>query len=1055
MKSKKELRQQYKTVLKQAKALKNGMQYTKAAQLCDTILSNPKVLNTFPKIATSATKIKEESTSLEIRKAIVMRNIGRFAEAIQVLEQLNQTTVLSPDTAQKILQLQEETFAEANLKIKGIFTSKETIDQTIPPTVLCKESYLAEKNEIFAQHSLKMKESFSARVDWVLRLIQFLKQHMLKANDTFPFIKEEFLQQNAAGAQKRFSFMGNITLPYFSGYRNGISILMQRMCDRAFRNAANDYYLEDSVDILRMLFETIYRFPRNERGLLTKYLPWGEHSWYLLDFFSAIFATTDLCFINDGFENGLSIAPFNFDGDIVKQKQLIQFHSVMLTFRALVKHSVTDILTKDLEGLSVFFEQVKNHLSSGTPLIPMEKPENLETLLRFSKHSFLLLKLIALLPRNYAKSTYSLEVIQETGVSLDTIESVDKQKLCEWLANKSEPITPIDKFLPADNKTPEPEAEKVHPIWSQSLLESTQKATKGQQLTLCAIKDSNQLAPHTRFQILGFDDFKSIKNRLSLLRVLEMTGEFFMPRNWGNKQKTLDIIDIDMVGKIRSALSHPEEREYLSVIKDLEKDPVLLEQLHNELMIFSGSVYELVVSRESELDWQVEDTSSGYDDWKDAMDLYWQSIKKHYSLDKKTSPHILAKPLLEEKERDTLLGLVLPAHHEMLKGCLANDVSFFFDHKKSPLNLFDEITANLSSTDKKQNADKRQVKKLLTKADKSYRAYKSDFETKKRKEDTLNNQRIKQNQADAMTNFYPGILQVAQTFWKAQTNDSNDLSEILEKLIDRLDLLTALLEEENLDDDSLREFQELLHTRIKDDIRFSQSIAYLLGQIISCINKLSSLCDLSLINQTLHDKLGDLISLRNALEHSDPFVESSVTSFYNMFSPLTQLMACTVGEIVFYFNPDIKDFQTRLKIQFPDMDFEGLTSASSSFSGSTSSLPSLISPTGLRVKQENALRLSGFVFAQEEVRKSPSPEGMDDFFQAEDDLVLMNLNEELEKEEKEQPPVSLTRSGSEFYRMRFFERECTSPTAVYADDAEYQADSDAEFDIFQTSERPR
>lgn len=417
----------------------------------------------------------------------------------------------------------------------------------------------------------------------------------------------------------------------------------------------------------------------------------------------------------------------------------------MLTFRALVKHSITDILTKDLEVLSVFFEQVKNHLSSGTPLTPMAKPENLETLLRFSKHSFLLLKLIALLPRNYAKSTYSLEVIQETGVSLDSIESVDKQKLIEWLDNKSEPITPIDKFFPADNKKSEPEPEKGHPIWSQSLLESTQKVTRGQQLTLCAIKDSNQLAPHTRFQILGFENFNSIKNRLSLLRVLEMTGEFFMPRNWGNKQKTLDIIDIDMVGKIRSALSHPEERQYLTVIKDLEKDPVLLKQLHDELMIFSGSVYELIVSRESELDWQVKDTSSGYDDWKDAMDLYWQSIKKHYSLDKKTSPHILTKPLLEEKELDTLLGLVLPAHHEMLGNCLANDVSFFFINKKTPLNLLDEITANLSSKDKKQNADIRQIRKLLTKADKKYKEYKREYESNRKKEDALNNERIEKN----------------------------------------------------------------------------------------------------------------------------------------------------------------------------------------------------------------------------------------------------------------------------------------------------------------------
>lgn len=301
-----------------------------------------------------------------------------------------------------------------------------------------------------------------------------------------------------------------------------------------------------------------------------------------------------------------------------------------------------------------------------------------------------------------------------------------------------------------------------------------------------------------------------------------------------------------------------------------------------------------------------------------------------------------------------------------------------------------------------------------------------------------------------MTKLYPGILEVAKTFWKAQTADSNDVSEILEKLIDRLDLLAALLEEEKLDDDSLREFQELLHTKIKDDIRFSQSIAYLLGQIISCINKLSSLCDLRLINQTLDDKLGDLISLRNALEHSDPFVESSVTSFYNMFSPLTQLMACTVGEIVFYFAPDIKDFQTRLKIQFPDMGSEGLTSASSSYSGSTSSLPSLISPTGLRVKQENALRLSGFVFAQEEVRKSPSPEGMDDFFQAEDDLVPMNFNEELEREEEGQPAVNLTRSGSEFYRVRFFDRECTSPVTV--DDSQYEAGSDSEYDFFHNLE---
>lgn len=1020
---KRELRREFKGLLQKIRNLKDDSQYNEAIIISANLVSDKKYKSykLTDKDINRVRQLVREILMLATEPAKQLYSQGHFAQAICSLQELPAQLDCFPQEHLAIIQFQTLILMAAKSKTPQDILSHDIIDDgVLPPSLLCNESYLAEKALLLSQHSSKMKEDYAARIAWVLRLIEFLRQNMLKTGELFPFLKEEYFTDSAASQQLRFSTLADKIICLFDKPVKNMADCLNMVCEKTFRNAANDYYFEDSVMVLRMVFETIYRFPRNERGLLVQYLPWGENSWYLLDFLSAIFETGDV-FQTNG-QAGLTIAPYNFNHNLEKQRQLIQFHSAMTHFKALVRHYLADILAKDMDSLYNFFRQIQEHHAKGTPITPLEKPKNLQTLLWFSKHSFLTLRLIALLPQDREQAFYDAEIIEENGISVETlIKNYDEDTLLNWLKNAKDNIISVKELMQQSQKANGQNA----PVFSKTFSERVRECEEQQKLSLCVMKDSNQLSPHTRLQIHGYKNFDSIKNRLSLLRTLEHIGEFFMPRNWGNKLKNLDLIDVELIGKIRNGLCHPEDWQYITVLNSLEKDPVLIQKLHDELKIFRGAVYELIVSRESQLNWQVRDTKTGYDDWKKDMELYKQSIVDFYHPPKKTQVREMENPLLNDKKLEELSNLIDPAHRETLTKCFGKDVTFFFEKNTSPLSEFLDVFTkglNIQQT--------RKVRATLTAADKSFRKFKKEVDNKEKNDAALHKKRLKEKQTEAMDTLYPVIKQVAKSFWAAESHHSNSVTATLDNLINRLELLGDLLVQEQITSSSIGSLQVLLEEKMKDDIKLSQSIAYLLGQIISGLNKLAGQCNLKEISPVLHSRLDDLIPLRNALEHSDPFLESSETSFYNMSSPLTKFMACVVGEIVFEYRYSIILYQTTLLMK------------ACSTASTTPASGSLLLPEDSKTKQRHALRESGFQFAvTEEPATEPSYEI--DLLEASSDDLMNPYPEKKEQKTKLLKPGSLSRSCSGV-DIGFF--KTANPDSILSCDLGYHGDEDLEMD---------
>ncbi|WP_347252452.1 hypothetical protein [Legionella sp.] len=863
---------------------------------------------------------------------------ANYAEAIRLIQLLSEEEIKKHRLASKI---QEITF-QISKKIEKFpanqVSGTELSCGEIVRNAICTAGYQSRFSSLQAQHQQKLKADFKEQVSWVIELIQFIGENYRPDSALPPFIDPRFYGDSEKAKQLRFNQIGSYVFSLLKEWRNDFSKLVDQLGVKVFADAPTDIVLNDAKVILRMMFECIYHFPRAERGKLIKYLPWGENSWYLFDFCGALVIGRE----QQGSKiNEITLLPYDFEGDIKKQRLLLKLQESVTEYRSTVNHALGDIIRSDLPMLHDFFVKIHAHLTTPSMSIsPMPDLKYMRTLIWYGKQTFNALKLLAVLPFNEENCIYANEILMELSTAaaqpLDLPTGALKEK--------------------TGQDGPRKNSQTAMQILRPSVREKFQNACQNRRLYLGLLKDSSQLTPHMRLQLpqeMEYSAFTSLNSCLSLLRKIQLTGEIFLPRNWGHHLKTLSIINPECLSKIRNGLCHVEDWDYFHVAVLVENSPHLLNQIYEELKQFKRAVYELIVERQGQFkNWEKIDTSSGYNNWAKEMDLYWQTIISYYNQTKKDFTHYSPKiPLLDEKDCKVLYETLTPAHphFEQVKAVVEGNI---------PYAIPADLTLGM------EKGRRRKVDKYLKKAEKNYREHKKEAVKQHMQETQKNKKEIKAKRQAAMETYFPLLNAWSELYYMAESDQPQNVpvsvlvQTTMDKLLNRLELLFSLLAENEIDVTQFtkEKFQLFLFDYINENLNFSLSTGYLLGQIISFINKLSSIVDLQDISPQLKERLPDLVALRNALEHTDPILESSEISYFQMASKIPQLTAYVLGEIIFDYHQPIRAFAAKKRVENPAVVSDCSAAASSDLSVPTSSSSGL---SGERQRQTNALRLSG------------------------------------------------------------------------------------------------
>ncbi|KTD16489.1 tetratricopeptide repeat protein [Legionella jordanis] len=275
--------------------------------------------------------------------------------------------------------------------------------------LICSEEYLNEFELMRTKHANVAKLSFKEQVAWINELMQFVYKYYDSHDKPFAFaISQTLLNKDNPNAKTyRLKVAGEFMAFQFADEPNQATAFADTYILKFISTALDDIFLDDAKIALRMMFETIHQFPRDERGKLLDHLPWAGNSWYFLEFCGSLFIADDQV----DKENELGGLPLSYIYDRNNdQGEIIQnFFNAVLNETCLVKMAMLDIVKTDLKSLRQFFEVLSQRLN-GHPIeqITISDLPNLHALMWYSKHSANYLRLMALLPNKGEEMNLSL-----------------------------------------------------------------------------------------------------------------------------------------------------------------------------------------------------------------------------------------------------------------------------------------------------------------------------------------------------------------------------------------------------------------------------------------------------------------------------------------------------------------------------------------------------------------------------------------------------------------------------------------------------------------------
>lgn len=805
--------------------------------------------------------------------------------------------------------------------------------------IVCETGYLKELGVLRQVMNQIRKAPILEQVSHILKLIEFLVKYFDFSKVPHSFIKPELSAANEAGRRLRLHEIGNVVVksypvpPDFSQKADAMALKMLDVVGK-------DIFLEDAKIILRMLFETMYYFPREVRGKLIEVLPWGENSWYLFDYCAAIFVKDDATDIETK-RGGISLAPYGFNGDVAKQRSIALYQLSLMRHTTIVKIAILDILKDEIFKLQEFFEYYFSCLTNNQTVTAdhkMAELPNLRSLLWYSKQVFNTQRMMCFLPAVPGNNLQNIDgnVITDLGITsaLNTSAQVDLVKLIEMQGFESTVSEEQKLFILFGAKILQDSGclgTVQNLINAKAMTATVNSITYGMEAPKVGDKrkfktadviigeDGQPVTPAKRMLLTSGNNYlnpRLLKGRLGLLRKLQLGGDVFNHINWGNHVKRVEFVSSDMLWAIRCGLTHIEDKGYFSLISAVERDENQIKKLFRELQTLKEDMYEVIAQRQTNFPaWPSEKHwGNEFSEWSGFASVYWAAVKKFFNVEKPDySVWVPKENLLTAGEVKIICDAVelihLPRVTSMLEGKM----------------VFCETAEFLKML--KKNVDKKttqKVRKTFEKAEKKFRELRKVVIKNENAKNTQDKAKIKEAIKSNMAKNYPTIEALGLQCWEAEKKPATDKATVFAILKDRLQLLQMLLTESEILVTDKATTQKKIFELIQRDMALLLSLSYVLGHTVNAVNKLAGIIEIQQVHSELVARLPHYISLRNHLEHTDPIIESLDLPLYQMYSEAPRMMAVVIAELLCDFKAAIMQFDIAnpaLKLAVGDQEY--------------------------------------------------------------------------------------------------------------------------------------
>ncbi|CEG55999.1 tetratricopeptide repeat protein [Legionella fallonii] len=792
-------------------------------------------------------------------KGLAHLGLGEYPSAIIAFEQAE---LLEPGLKVQISGKKREVIA---LSAK---MSREDLDQYSTPSEeffrfdLCSKTYQMKLAQLCQFHQNLKTLNYAQKIEWIITLMEFSFCYYNRDISPMPFVNPGFIESTESGRKRRLKKMERIIKILVGKAEEGhhaefFDSYLLAIC----KNLEDDIFLQDSQLVFRMIFEAMHQLPRKERTELIEHLPWGTNSWYFFEFCSTFFKskeyTSPIPFVirKEDLEEELG------DGKQLKGP-LTHFHRSLMEDSCLVKAVIPDLLVDDLPKLHRFFLSVKANLANPASLIdPLEELNNLKPLLWYFKQSYQLVKLTALIPREFNSPI--------------TFHHLDNEKTIE-----------------------------LSPLINLFMLDYT-------------------------------PDFTSnIKSKLAFIRRIQLIGEIFTRRGWGGQVDSIDFMDPEILSDIRNGLCHVEDLHSTALIDDLEQNNATIMALYSEFVHLREVIYKVIKQRQNSFSpWP--DTSTPFQEWQGPVYAYWDTVKEYY---KAPTPFnfntfIPNKTLLPEAKMTSFLQMLNPNAPLYTKMCRMLSGQEAFIEVSS-----EELQSLLNPGIKKGPASK-----ILKAAFKEYKALRGQESKKITAHKKAQEEGIKSTKRSTMASDFPCLRQLGiASIKELHSPDKMDLNDLLNFLKSRLSLLEQLFISSGINLAAKKSICiGFINSIIINDIEAQLACSYLIPQIVSILTKLEKLHLLATIHPQLPSCMVELVSLRNALEHNDPVIDSKDDAFIHMRSKISLLMGTVTYELLVTFSEHIMTVNPDLLI-----DLSG----------------DIIEEEGEKSKSTQALNVSGLIY---------------------------------------------------------------------------------------------
>ncbi|MCD6047367.1 MAG: hypothetical protein K0S08_1014 [Gammaproteobacteria bacterium] len=835
-------------------------------------------------------------------KGIAHAKLKQYAEALDAFERtlsINPTHVVAMQNIKSIFAFLNKTAAEKHAQ-----STAKIYTETVLRPFVCKQTYFEELKCLQEKVAGAKDFAFMEQVNLVLELINFLQKYYQRHTRPYEFILKDLSDPSEKGRRLRLrQIANNLILEAPMIFKPGTSQL-DEVSLKALNTVQEDIFFEDAKRILRAIFTVFYFFSREERGKITKKLPWGENSWYMLEFCGAVFAE-DSTIDRVNAQGAISLISYSFGGDKALQKQFIYFTRSLLDHMIITKISIVDIIQHDIPVLQSFFQELSCHYPSATSdSLKMGDLPHLKAILWYSKHLFNTKRLLCLLPRisddlSLLDESLMPEMGIKGGMNIDQeIDMVEFFKAKPLRKNLPEGMKAFVPYFLASIQRDMPTL-KVKDLINLGLLGESTVGSYGIKAPtdtdrVFAISDfvAGPITPSKRLQLAtatNYLNLNTLKGRLALLRKIQLIGEFLTARHWGNLRKYIDYINADKLADIRNGLVHFEEGGCATVVQQLETDKTLLNTFFIELQLFTEKFYQEIAKWQASFEeWPTKRFDAGHEVWQDFAAKYWTTVKGFYLKNSNIDaanfcPNI---PLTTAAEKAQLLRFTKTDQVEVMQKILEGKIAF---PKKGVLSMLNSFA---------DKPTKKALKRILDAASEKYNAIKKEAIEEEKRKNTEENQLREVRVTTVMTKDYPAINQTSSEFFRAAKLPPKDKVEVFNLLKNRLKLLEDLLVESKVDFSSKATLHTTLAVLLDRDVALLLSTGYLLGQIIGTLNKLYVLADISVF-PNLEARLLDYVALRNALEHTDPILESIDLPMYEWVSSIPEMMLSIVKELFF------------------------------------------------------------------------------------------------------------------------------------------------------------